>query len=149
MSLTSLISERSGNYILFLVCEFHQILSIFVLLHRFSYAQQLVFVDPAMLKGNLFEARYFLAGALLYHLDKCGGFAEALVGAGVEPCKAALHGLHPQSLLPEILLIDGRYLQFAACAGLDSLCNLHHVVGIEIESHHSVVALGLCGLLLD
>ena len=61
------------------------------------------------------------------------------MGASVEPSKAALQGLNQQFFLGQIFLIDGGYLQLATGRWLDVLGNLYHAVGIEIETHHSIV----------
>ena len=71
------------------------------------------------------------------------------MGARVEPGKAALQRLHLELSAAQILLVDGRDLQFAALAGLDVLGDLHHAVGIEVEAHDGVVALRMGRFLLD
>ena len=71
------------------------------------------------------------------------------MGARVEPGEAALQRLHLELSAAQILLVDGRDLQFAALAGLDVLGDLHHAVGIEVEAHDGVVALRMGRFLLD
>ena len=69
--------------------------------------------------------------------------------AGIEPGKAATHQLHTQLAILQKHLVDRGNLQLTACRRLDVLGHLHHLVGVEIEPHDGIVALGLLGLFLD
>ena len=70
------------------------------------------------------------------------------MGSGVEPSKSSPHGLHHQSILSEILLIDTCDFKFPACAWSDCPCNIKHIIRIEIQSHNGIVALWGRGFLL-
>ncbi len=59
--------------------------------------------------------------------------------AGVEPCKTALQSLHFQLAGVEKFLIDSGDFKLAACRGFDMCGHIDNLVGIEIESDHSIV----------
>ena len=54
------------------------------------------------------------------------------MGAGVEPGEAAAKDLNLQRAFREEGLVHGGDFQFAAGGGLDALCYLHHLVGVEV-----------------
>ena len=53
------------------------------------------------------------------------------------------------TVLGQILLVHRRDLQFASGAGLDVFGDFHHIVGIEIQAGHGIVALGMLGFLFQ
>ena len=126
-----------------------QKLPVLVLRHGLRDFPEALRGDPAVAEGDALEAGDLEAGALLDDLHEGGGFGETVVGAGVEPGETAAEGLHLQLAVLQKLLVDGGDLQLAASTGLDGLGHLHHLVGVEVEAHHRVVALGLLRLLLD
>ena len=67
----------------------------------------------------------------------------------IEPSKTTSQKLHLQVLLVEELLIHSGDFQLSTRGRLDVLRHFHHLVGIEVETHHRIVALGLLGLLLN
>ena len=71
------------------------------------------------------------------------------MGAGVEPGETAAEGLDFQLAVLQETLVDGGDFQFATCRGFDGLGYVHHLVGVKVETYHSVVALGLLRFLLD
>ena len=71
------------------------------------------------------------------------------MGASVEPSETTFENIDFQLFIFQKTLVHSGYLQFAACRGLYTLCHFHHLVGIEIESHHSVVALGVLRFFLN
>ena len=71
------------------------------------------------------------------------------MGTGVEPSKAATEGLHLELSIGQELLVDGSNLVLATCRGLDMVGYIDNLVGVEVEAHNGVVALGVLGLLLD
>ena len=129
--------------------EAHQILAVFVLYHRLCHLGEFLLSYPSLLVCNLLQTSHLLSLAFLDNFDECACLRERVVRAGVEPCETALQGLHLQFAALQILLVHGCYLQFAACARLDVLRNLHHAVRVEVEAHHRIVALRVFGLLLD
>ncbi len=132
-----------------LVHHLHQVLAVLVLEHGLGYLHHALARDPAVAVGYALETSYLQALALLKHLDIDRRLGQRVVRAGVEPCEAAGQGLHLQLAVLEELLVDGRDLKLAACRRLDVRGHIHHLVGIEIEAHHGIVALGMLGLLLD
>ena len=102
-----------------------------------------------MLVGYFFQAGHLQAGALLDDLNEGGGFGEGVVGAGVQPGEAAAQGLDLELAIGQKILVHGGDFQFSAGAGLDMLGHFHHLVGVEVEAHDGVVALGLLGLFLN
>ncbi|MNR29514.1 hypothetical protein D3C85_1469050 [compost metagenome] len=46
---------------------------------------QIVGTEPVIVKGDFFQASYFIALPLLDGFNKVSGFQQALMGAGVEP----------------------------------------------------------------
>ena len=46
-------------------------------------------------------------------------------------------------------MVHGGYLELSARRGLDGFGHVHHLIRIEVETHHCIVGLGLTGLLLD
>ena len=121
---------------------------ILVLQHRLGDFPQALCGDPAVAVGDAFEAGDFEAGALFDDFDEGGGFGERIVGAGVEPGEAAAKGLDFQFTVFEELLVDGGDFEFATGTGFDGLGHVHHLVGVEVEAHHGIVALGLFRFLL-
>ena len=69
--------------------------------------------------------------------------------ACIQPGETATEDLHLQLAVFQELLVHGGDLQLAAGGGLDGLGHVHHLVGVEVEAHHGVVALGHFGFLLD
>ena len=69
--------------------------------------------------------------------------------ACVKPCKAASEKLHLEVLLVEELLVDGSDLEFSSRRWLDVFGHFDDFVGIEVQSHHGVVALWVLWFLLD
>ena len=102
-----------------------------------------------MLEGYFFQAGHLQAGALFNNLHEGGGFGEGVVGAGVQPGEAAAQGLDLEFAIGQEFLVHGGDFQFPAGAGLDVFGHLNHLVGIEVETHHGIVALGLLGFFLN
>ena len=71
------------------------------------------------------------------------------MGARIEPGEAAAEGQHAEFAVLEEGVVDRGDLQFATGRRLDLLGDTDHLVGIEIQSHHGVVALGLRRFFLD
>ena len=69
--------------------------------------------------------------------------------SSIEPCEATAKCLHLQFSVFKESLINSSYLVFSSCRGLDGLCHIYHLVGIEVQSDNSIVALGLLGLFLN
>ena len=59
----------------------------------------------------------------------------------VEPGKSAPERFDFQVVLGKVVLIDGCYFQLSPCAGLDVFGYVDHAIGVEVESHHGIVAL--------
>jgi len=129
--------------------ELKQVLPVLVLRHRLGNLAQALRGDPAVAEGDALEAGDLEAGALLDDLHEGGGFGKAVVGAGVEPSEAAAEGLHLQLAVLQEFLVHGGDFQFTTRTRFDAFGYVHHLVGVEVEAHHGVVALGLLRLLLD
>ena len=71
------------------------------------------------------------------------------MGAGVQPGKASAKDLDLEFAVFEEFLVHGGDFQFSPGAGPDVFGNIHYLVGVEVEAHHGVVALGLLGLFLN
>ena len=132
-----------------LLDDLEQVLSVLVLEHRLGQLAHTFFGNPAVAVGDVLEAGHLQALAFLDDLHKGGSLGEAVVGAGVEPGETAAEDLHFQLAGVEELLVHGGDLQLAAGAGLDGLGHLHHLVGVEVEAHHGIVALGHLGFFLN
>ena len=74
---------------------------------------------------------------------------QAVVRTRVEPGKATAEDLHLQLAVVQELLVHRGDFQLATCRRLDIFGHIDDLVGIEIQSHHGVVALRLLGLFLD
>ena len=102
-----------------------------------------------MVVGNLFEACHFPTLAMLYGLDECRSLEQGIVRAGIEPRETSAHELHFEFSGSQELLIDRRYLQLSSRRRFDGLGDVHHLVGVEIETHHGIIAFGVSRLFLD
>ena len=69
--------------------------------------------------------------------------------ARIQPREAAAQRLDLEVLLRQELLVDRRDLQFAAGGRLDVLGDLDHLVRVEVQADHGVIALGSLGFLFD
>ena len=65
------------------------------------------------------------------------------MSTGIQPCETSAQCLYFQFLVLKKLLVYGGDFQFSPCRRLDILGYFHHLVGIEIESHHGIVGLRL------
>ena len=132
-----------------LVDHLQQILTILVLQHRLCHLAELVRRDPSLAEGDALQAGHLQALPFLDHLDEGARLAQRVVRARVQPSKAASQRLHLQLPVLEEALVHRRDLQLTACRRFDGLCHVHHLVRVEVQSHHGIVALGLLRLLLD
>ena len=69
--------------------------------------------------------------------------------AGVQPGKAAAEDLHLELPILQKALVHRGDFQLSAGAGFDALGHLNHLVGVEVEAYHRIVALGFFGLFLN
>ena len=81
-----------------------EILTVTVLEHGLGQFLQLGSRNPTLFIGNLLEAGYFQALALLNDLNERRSLGQRVVGAGVEPGKASLQRLNLQFLLGKMYL---------------------------------------------
>ena len=134
---------------LHVVDDLEQVLAVLVLEHWLSELAHVLLVDPALAVGNSLKAPNLQALPLLENLDVGRGLGERVERPCVEPRKAAAQRLHLQLAVLQETLVNGRNLVLATGTGLDVSRNIDNLVGIEVEAHDGVVALGLHGLLLD
>lgn len=146
----SLFSKKSRCNLAFaLVDHAQEILTILVLQHRLGKLTHMLFGEPSTSVSDAFKASNLQALALLDDLDEGAGFTEGIVSPGIEPGKSAPEGLHLQFACLQEFLIDSRNLQFAAGGRLDMLGDIHYFIGIEIQSHHGIIAFRFLRFLLD
>ena len=143
-------SQRIGRDFRFVfVDDLQQVLPILVLEHGLRQLAHLLFGDPAVAEGDAFQAGYLQALAFLDDLHEGRSLTQAVVRTRVEPGEATAKDLHLQLAVVQELLVHRGDFKLTSCRGLDMLGHINNFVGIEIESHHGIVALGLLGLLLD
>ena len=119
------------------------------LLQRLSDAMKRLLVDEALLVRDDLRAADHLARACLNNVHVVDGILVRGDGAGVEPDVTVAQGHDLELATIEILLVDGRDLEFTTIARLNVLGDLHHVVVVEVEPDDCVVGLGGAGLLFD
>ena len=124
-------------------------MAVLILYHRLGQLTHLFGGNPTLTEGDALQAGYLQALALLNHFDEGRGLGEAVVRTGIEPGKSAAKGLHAQLAILKEALVHAGNLQLATGGGLDAGGYINHLVGIEIEAHYGVVALGFGGFLLD
>ena len=108
-----------------------------------------VVVQPAVTPADLFQTGDFKALALLDGLHEHAGLDQAIVGAGVQPGKAASKQFDGQCAILQIHLVDGGDFQLAALGWLDPFGILRHLAIVEIETGDRPVRLRLLRLLFQ
>ena len=137
-------------YFLYIIVNYsHQILAVLVLGHGGGEVPELFGGDPAVFVGDFFQAGYLEAGALFQGFYEDGGVGQGIVGAGVQPGEASAKDLNFEFAVFEEFLVHGGDFQFSSGAGFDVFGNINYLVGVEVEAHHSVVALGLLRLFFN
>ena len=134
---------------LFFVEEFQKVLSVLVLEHRLGKCAQLVRRDPPVAVGDAFQTGDLKTLTLLDDLHEDRGFGQRVVRARIQPREAPLKRLHLQLAALQERLVDARDLKLPTCGGLDTLRDIHDLVRVEVQAHHCVVRLRVCGFLLD
>ena len=105
--------------------------------------------DPALAVGDSFKTGDLESLTLLEDLHIYGSLGEGVVGAGVEPCEASRQDADLEFAVAQEFLIDGGDLQFPPGGWFYVRGHVHDLVGVEVESHYGIVALGMLRLLLD
>ena len=131
------------------VGEFQQVLPVLVPEHRLRKLPELRGRDPAVMVGDALQAGDLKTLAFLDDLHEDRGFGQRVVRARVQPREAALERLHLQLAALQERLVDARDLKLPARRGPDTLRDIHDLVRVEVQAHHCVVRLRVCGFLLD
>ena len=92
----------------------HQIFAVAALLQRLGELEQLLGVDEALAPGDLLDARDFQALPLLDDAHEHARIEQRIVGAGIEPRRAASQSLDVQGALLEVHAIEVRDLELPA-----------------------------------
>ena len=126
-----------------------EILAIVILQHWLSILSHLFCGNPTLTVCDTFQASYLQALSLLQNFDKGGCLRKGIMGTGIEPGKSSCHGLYLQLLILQELLVHCCDFQLATSRWLDMLRYFHHLVRIEIQAYHSIVALRMLWLLFN
>jgi hypothetical protein len=126
-----------------------QVGSVLAVGHRFGDFNKLEKVEEATAERGFFGAADFDSGARFNGLDIGTGFVKGGAGAGVEPCKATGEFLDLKGATVEIFYVDGGDFKFTASGGLEVLGDGDHIVVIDVEAGHGVMAFWLGGFFLD
>lgn len=130
-------------------CQPQQVLAILVLGHGSGQLAKLVGRYPPVAEGSVFKTGNLKPLALLNHFHEDGSLCQRVVRTGIQPGETAAQGLDLQFTIGQKGLVHGCNLKLATGRWLDALGNVHHLIGVEIQTHNGIVALGLLGLLLN
>lgn len=104
---------------------------------------------PSLAVGYAFKTCYLQSLTFFKHFHINGSLGKRIVSASVEPCETSRQSLNFQLAILKEFLIDSSDFQLPSVRGLDMGSNLNHLVGIEIKSHHCIVAFGVLRFFLD
>ena len=129
-------------------CHNHS-LAIIILQHWLSILSQLFCSNPTLTICDTFQTSNLQALALLQDFNKGGCFRKRIMGSGIEPSKSSCHGLYLQLLILQELLVYGGDFQLTTSGWHDMLSYIYHLVWIEIQAYHCIVALRIFRLLFN
>ena len=126
-----------------------QILAVGVLCHGGGQGTELLCGDPAIPERDILQAADLEAGSLFQDLNEDGGLGQGIVRSRIQPGEAAAQGLDLQGTIGKEGLVHRGYFQLAAGRWFDAFGYGDHLVGVEIQADHRVVAFRGRWLLLD
>ena len=131
------------------VCNLTQIFPVLGLHQRFCQFQQLLLINKALFKGDLFNTGNVKPLPLLKSGNEVGCIQKVVMRAGIQPGKASSQPLYPEFPLRQIGIVDGGNFDFSPCGRFDLLCNFHDLVVIEVKTRYRIIALRVLRLFLD
>ena len=126
-----------------------QILSVFSFEHVLHAVAHVVLRHPAVVVGDLLQARDLEALTRLDRADEVGGVEHAVMRASVKPGIAAFEDLDVELTPAQVFIVHSGDLELATGGRLDVLRDVYHVVVVEIEARDRVVRFRVGGFLLD